>query len=47
MEYLYAFMARTEKHAYVVIRVEDNGAAESALIGAGFKLVTQADIDKL
>ena len=47
MEYLYAFMARTEKHAYVVIRVEDNGAAESALISAGFKLVTQADIDKL
>ena len=47
MEYLYAFMARTEKHAYVVIRVEDNGAAESALLNAGFKLVTEADICKL
>ena len=47
MEYLYAFMARTEKHAYVVIRVEDNGAAEAALAGAGFKLVTQADVEKL
>lgn len=47
MEYLYAFMARTEKHAYVVIRVEDNSAAETALTNAGFKLVTQADIDKL
>ncbi len=47
MEYLYAFMARTEKHAYVVIRVEDNAAAEIALTGAGFKLVTQADINKL
>ena len=47
MEYLYAFMSRTEKHAYVVIRVEDNEAAESALAGAGFKLITQADVDKL
>ena len=47
IEYLYAFMARTKKHAYVVIRVEDNAAAEAALTEAGFKLVTQADIDKL
>ena len=47
VEYLYAFMARTEKHAYVVVRVEDNAAAEAALAGAGFKLVTQADVDKL
>ena len=47
MEYLYAFMARTEKPAYVVIRVEDNGAAESALLNAGFKIVTEADICKL
>ena len=30
VEYLYAFMARTEKHAYVVLRVEDNDAVESA-----------------
>ena len=47
MEYLYAFMSRTEKHAYVVIRVEDNEAAESALAEAGFKLITSADIEKL
>ena len=47
MEYLYAFMARTEKHAYVVIRVEDNAAAEKALEDAGFHLITQADIAKL
>ena len=47
MEYLYAFMARTEKHAYVVIRVEDNAVAEAALTKAGFKLITEADICKL
>ncbi len=47
MEYLYAFMARTEKHAYVVIRVEDNDTAEKALLAAGFHLITEADVDKL
>ena len=47
IEYLYAFMARTEKHAYVVIRVEDNDAAEAALTEAGFHLVTDADVAKL
>ena len=47
VEYLYAFMARTEKHAYVVLRVENNEAAEAALTSAGFKLITEADIAKL
>ena len=46
VEYLYAFMARSEKHACVVLRVEDNGAAEAALTGAGIRLITQAEIDK-
>lgn len=47
MEYLYAFMARTEKHAYVVLRVADNDAAEKALEAAGFHMITDADVDKL
>ena len=47
VEYLYAFMARTEKHAYVVLRVEENEEAEHILTKSGFKLITQADIDKL
>lgn len=47
MEYLYAFMARTEKHAYVVLRVADNDAAESALENAGFHIITDADVNKL
>ena len=47
VEYLYAFMARTEKHAYVVLRVEDNEEAESVLISAGFKMISEADINKL
>ena len=47
VEYLYAFMARTEKHAYVVLRVEDNDVAEKALTDAGFRLISEADINKL
>ncbi len=47
MEYLYAFMSRTERHAYVVLRVADNEAAEKALELAGFHLITDADIAKL
>ena len=47
MEYLYAFMTRTEKHAYVVLRVEDNEHAELALEKAGFHIVTDADVCKL
>jgi hypothetical protein len=40
-------MARTEKHAYVVLRVENNDVAEAALAGAGFKMISEADINKL
>ncbi len=47
VEYLYAFMARTEKHAYVVLRVQENAEAEQLLQNAGFHLITNADIEKL
>ena len=47
VEYLYAFMARTEKHAFVVLRVADNAKAEAALENAGFHLITDADVLKL
>lgn len=47
MEYLYAFMARTERHAYVVLRVQDNTAAEAVLEQAGFHIITDGDVNKL
>ena len=47
VEYLYVFMSRTEKHAYVVLRVGDNQKAEAALENAGYHLITEADINKL
>ena len=47
VEYLYAFMTRTEKHAYVALRVEDNVEAENILENSGFHLISNADIEKL
>ncbi len=47
VEYLYAFMSRTEKHAYVVLRVADNDRAEAALTAAGYHMITDADVHKL
>ena len=47
VEYLYAFMTRSEKHAYVVLRVEDNEKAAVQLTDAGFKMITTADVCKL
>ena len=47
MEYLYAFMSRTERHAYVVLRVEDNAQTEAVLENAGLHIITEADVNKL
>ena len=47
MEYLYAFMARTERHAYVVLRVENNAETEKVLEDAGLHIITYADVNKL
>lgn len=47
MEYLYAFMSRTERHAYVVLRVENNAETEAVLENAGLHIITEADVNKL
>ena len=47
VEYLYAFMTRTERHAYVVLRVEDNAQTEAVLETAGLHIITDADVNKL
>jgi len=47
VEYLYAFLARTQRHAYVVLRVADNAVASAVLEDAGFHMVSEADIQKL
>ena len=47
IEYLYAFLTRTEKHAYVVIRVADNDLAEKVLESNGFHLINDDEVNKL
>jgi len=47
VEYLYAFITISGKHAYVVLRVEDNEKAIKILTENGVKLVSQSDIDAL
>ena len=47
VEYIYAFIARTQRHAYVVLRVADNEAASKTLEDAGFHMVSDEDIKKL
>ena len=47
VEYLYAFITVSGKHAYVVLRVQDNAKAESVLEQAGYHIITEADVHKL
>ncbi|MBE6560297.1 MAG: hypothetical protein E7662_04160 [Ruminococcaceae bacterium] len=44
VEYVYAFVAQTGKHAWVVLRVSDNAAAEKVLTDAGITLLNDADV---
>ncbi len=47
VEYLYAFLTRSEKNAYVVLRVENNETAEKTLKKSGFRMVEQEDLEAL
>ena len=47
IEYAYAFISPTVGNAYVILRVEDNAAAENKLREAGIAVVTQEEIDKI
>lgn len=45
VEYMYASLAgKTTGQAYMILRVENNDTAESALRAAGFKLATQDSV---
>ena len=47
VEYLYAFMGRSENGSYVVFRVADNNAAEDVLGKSGFALIADENINTL
>ena len=44
VEYVYAFVAKTGNHAWVVLRVNDNAEAERILRENNITLVSEADI---
>ncbi len=46
VEYLYAFLAPTAGHAYVVLRVADNEATEKILTSHGVSLLSDEDLSK-
>lgn len=47
VEYLYAFLTRTERDAYMVLRVADNAAAETILTNAGYRTISAGDVATL
>ena len=47
VEYLYAFLTKSEKDAYVVLRVEDNEIASGILTKAGFCMVGETELKTL
>lgn len=44
VEYMYAFISKEEKSAYVIIRVEDNAAATEVLKANGVPILTSAEV---
>ncbi|NLZ46617.1 MAG: ACT domain-containing protein [Clostridiales bacterium] len=44
IEYMYAFISKTENIAYVIFRVENNDAAAVALKNQGYKILTAEEI---
>lgn len=47
IEYMYAFIAVSRNHAYVVFRVSDNAKTEALLTDNGLKLASEEDISAL
>lgn len=44
VEYMYAFVSKSEDTAYVILRVADNKYAADILLNAGIKLLTSKEI---
>jgi hypothetical protein len=47
VEYVYAFITRNKDDAYVILRVEDNKAAQKALLAAGHSLIDPNEVYSL
>lgn len=46
IEYMYAFVGESDRHAMVVLRTDDNQKALETLQAAGVSILTEADIRK-
>lgn len=44
VEYMYAFITKSEDEAYVILRVENNDKASEALKDGGFTLLTEKEV---
>ena len=44
VEYMYAFISKTDNEAYVILRVQNNEVAASALEEKGFKVLSPEDV---
>ena len=47
VEYMYAFISKTDKEAFVILRVEDNDTAEKIFAENNVKRLTQSDIAEM
>ena len=47
MEYMYAFLTRTENKAYLVVRVDDASEVENLLESEKIRILTPADLDNM
>ena len=47
MEYMYAFLTRTENKAYLVVRVDDASEVENLIESEKIRILTPADIDNM
>lgn len=47
VEYMYAFISKTDKEAFVILRVEDNDTAEKIFTENNVKRLTQSDIAEM
>lgn len=47
VEYMYAFISRSEKNAYVILRVADNDKAAELLQQGGFQIMDEAVLKSL
>jgi len=47
VEYMYAFVSKSDDEAYVILRVADNEKAAEVLSSAGIKLLTSEEIYKM